>query len=63
MVDTLQMIGPEEYLAIVKRRKWHIVVPAAFLFCVVAVVAIVWPPTYQSSATILVEVHWSGTAC
>lgn len=44
-----------EYLAILKRRKKQILVPAIVTFVIVALVGLLWPPTYRSSATILIE--------
>ncbi len=47
--------GLQDYLAILKRRKWHIAIPAIGLFALSAAVAFLWPPVYRSSATILME--------
>lgn len=44
-----------DYLAILRRRKKQFLVPAAILFLLVVITAIVWPPTYRSEATILIE--------
>lgn len=47
--------GLRDYLTILNRRKWQFTVPAAMLFVVCVLTAFLWPPTYQSSALILIE--------
>lgn len=44
-----------EYLSGFKRRKKPALATAAVLLLIAAVVGFVWPPTYRSSATILIE--------
>ena len=46
---------PLDHLLILRRRKWQFVVPAALILAVAAAVAYMWPATYRSEATILVE--------
>ena len=46
---------PIEYLAVLRRRKWLILLVTAFVFLVAVAAAILWPPLYRSSATILIE--------
>ncbi len=41
--------------AIMKRRKWYFIVPAAALFLLSVILAFGWPPTYRSTSTILIE--------
>jgi uncharacterized protein involved in exopolysaccharide biosynthesis len=41
--------------ALVKRRKWHVILPAVLLFPVVVAVAFLLPSIYRSEAMILVE--------
>lgn len=50
-----QLLGLDDYLAILKRRKWQLIVPAVLLALVAVIAAIVIPPTYVSTATILIE--------
>lgn len=45
----------EDYLAILKRRKWQLIVPAVFLSILALLAALLIPPMYRSSATILIE--------
>jgi polysaccharide chain length determinant protein (PEP-CTERM system associated) len=45
----------QDYVAIIKRRKWSLVIPALIVFAIAAVAAFVWPPTYRSTSTILIE--------
>ncbi len=46
---------PKDYLDILKRRKWSLILPAAIIFLIAGVVALVLPAVYQSEATILIE--------
>lgn len=45
----------QDFLDILKRRRWSIIVPAGAVFIIAAIVAFCWPPTYRSTATILIE--------
>ncbi|TCT21504.1 Wzz/FepE/Etk N-terminal domain-containing protein [Thiobaca trueperi] len=45
----------EDYLAILKRRKWQLIVPAVLLSILALLAALLIPPMYRSSATILIE--------
>ena len=45
----------QDYLAIVSRRKVSIITTALSVFLLGLVVALIWPPTYKSSATILIK--------
>ena len=45
----------QDYVEIVRRRKWSLILPAILIFSVAAVGAFVWPPTYRSTSTILIE--------
>jgi len=47
--------GLGDYLAILKRRRWQLVVPAALIFLAAVVAAVAIPATYRSQATILIE--------
>lgn len=44
-----------DYLAIFKRRRIYIAITATLIFLLALLVAISWPPTYRSTATILIE--------
>ena len=44
-----------EYLAVLKRRKKQLIIPVLVTFIVIALIAVLWPPTYRSAATILIE--------
>ena len=44
-----------DYLAVLKRRKTVIVLASGLLFCLSLAAAILWPPTFKSTATILIE--------
>lgn len=40
---------------ILKRRKWSLIIPAVAVFLLIAVIAFLIPPIYQSTSTILIE--------
>jgi len=44
-----------DYVAIVKRRKWSFILPATIVFITAAVVAFALPSVYKSTSTILIE--------
>jgi len=44
-----------DYVAIVKRRKWGFILPALIVFMTAAVVALALPSVYKSMSTILIE--------
>ena len=44
-----------EYLAILRRRRWYLILPVLLIVPIVVYVALNLPPTYRSSATILIE--------
>jgi polysaccharide chain length determinant protein (PEP-CTERM system associated) len=46
---------PGDYIEILKRRKWSLILPALIIFLVAAVVALTLPSIYKSTATILIE--------
>ena len=45
----------QDYLAILSRRKFPMLVTMMAVFLLGVVVALVWPPTYRSTATILIQ--------
>lgn len=53
-VDQTQY-GLQDYYMILKRRRWPLVLPAVAVFIIASLVALLWPPTYQSNSTILIE--------
>jgi len=44
-----------DYLAILKRRKKQVVIPAITVIVLALLAAAFWPPTYRATATILIE--------
>jgi len=44
-----------DYVAIVKRRKWSLILPALIVFLCAAIVAMALPSIYKSTSTILIE--------
>jgi polysaccharide biosynthesis transport protein len=53
MEEDAKSVG--DYVDIVKRRKWSIVLPIVILFAIAFVVALLLPRTYRSTSTILIE--------
>ena len=49
------LLSPGDYVAILKRRKWELIVPTLLVFLIALGLAIKLPTRYQSSATILIE--------
>jgi polysaccharide chain length determinant protein (PEP-CTERM system associated) len=49
------MMTAQDYIAILKRRKWSLILPFVVIALAAAVTAMVLPPVYQSMATILIE--------
>ena len=47
--------GIHSYFTMLERRKWFFLLPAALVMAIALMVAILWPPSYKSSATILIE--------
>jgi uncharacterized protein involved in exopolysaccharide biosynthesis len=50
-----QTLDLGDYLSAFKRRRGLIIVVAGIIFILGLIIAFVWPPTYQSSSTILIE--------
>ena len=48
-------LDPKTLLAILKRRKWFLLIPTALLLPVVVAVAMLLPPIYRSEGMILIE--------
>jgi protein tyrosine kinase modulator len=44
-----------QYVTILKNRKNYLIIPALIIFVVAALFAYLWPATYESSSTILIE--------
>ncbi|WP_242518932.1 MULTISPECIES: GumC family protein [Thiorhodovibrio] len=45
----------DDYIAILKRRKWQLIIPVVVLSVIAMITAVLLPPTYRSTATILIE--------
>lgn len=50
-----QGLSLADYIEILKRRRWALVIPAVLLFIAAATAAFLLPATYRSQATILIE--------
>jgi len=48
-------VNLRDYLAVFQRRRAVILLAAGLLLCLSVAAAILWPPTYKSTATILIE--------
>ena len=53
MEEDVKTIG--DYLDALKRRKWSLVLPIVILFVIAFAVALLYPRTYRSTSTILIE--------
>jgi succinoglycan biosynthesis transport protein ExoP len=51
----LQELTLSDYADILKRRKWSFILPAALVFATAVLIAMLLPPIFQSTATILIE--------
>ena len=45
----------DDYVGILKRRKWSLILPMVIVCLLAATVALILPPVYKSTATILIE--------
>ncbi|PIE62839.1 MAG: chain-length determining protein [Desulfobacter postgatei] len=50
-----QILSPRDYLAILNRRKWTLIITFVLIFTAALITAWVLPPVYQSTAIILIE--------
>jgi len=48
-------MSPSDYITIIKRRKWSLILPACLVFLAAGLTALLLPPVYISSSTILIE--------
>lgn len=48
-------LQPTDYIDIIKRRKWSLIIPGVVVFLLAAAVALFLPSVYRSEATILIE--------
>ncbi|MCA1785439.1 MAG: hypothetical protein LC657_05590, partial [Desulfobacteraceae bacterium] len=49
------VLTPTDYWKMLKRRKWFLLVPFFFIVFIAGAVALLLPPVYKSTATILIE--------
>src|SRR5215813_5634947 len=54
-IASSDLVHIADYLAIFRRRKWRMMLTGFFILALAIGVAIFWPATYTSSATILIE--------
>ena len=45
----------QQYLDVIRRKKFHFIIPAVLVFFLAATLALILPPIYKSTATILIE--------
>jgi uncharacterized protein involved in exopolysaccharide biosynthesis len=55
MMNTSNFSTFHDYVAILKRRRWYLIVPAVVLSVASLLVALLLPPVYRSSGKILIE--------
>jgi len=49
------IVSIHDYIIILKRRKWSLLLPTLIVFVIAAIIALVIPPTYRSTSTVLIE--------
>lgn len=49
------LMTPKDYLEIIKRRKWSLILPAIIVFLAAGIVAVALPSIFKSTSTILIE--------
>ena len=54
-VEEEVVLDISDYLKMLKRRVYHILIPAVLVFAVAGMIALLLPPTYKSKAVILIE--------
>jgi succinoglycan biosynthesis transport protein ExoP len=54
-ITASSLVNIGEYFALLRREKWRMIAVASAVGIAAATVASVWPPTYRSTATILIE--------
>lgn len=47
--------GPQDYLETLRRRRFSIALVSAIIVALTLLIALLWPPTYRSAATVLIE--------
>ena len=47
----------QHYLDVIKRRKFHFIIPAIIVFFAAATIAFTLPPVYKATATIVIQSH------
>lgn len=47
--------SPQDYLAILKRRKWSLIIPSVSIIFLAVLIGLLLPPVYRSTSTILIE--------
>jgi polysaccharide chain length determinant protein (PEP-CTERM system associated) len=55
LLMTQQTFNVSEYIRIIKRRKWSLILPAFIISVIGILVAVLLPPAYKSTSTILIE--------
>src|SRR5208283_569541 len=53
MEDDVKTIN--DYIGILRRRKWALVLPVVIILIIALFAAVTWPRTYRSTSTILIE--------
>ena len=45
----------QDIMQILRRRRWSLILPMVVVFLIAGAVALLWPPTYRATSTILIE--------
>jgi succinoglycan biosynthesis transport protein ExoP len=54
-LETQATLTTTDFIEIIKRRKWSLVLPALMIFTIAAVISVILDPIYRSTSTILIE--------
>ncbi|MFH2075027.1 MAG: chain-length determining protein [Pseudomonadota bacterium] len=54
-METQATLTTDDFIQIIKRRRWSLVLPALAIFIIAAVISLVLEPVYRSTSTILIE--------
>lgn len=49
------VLTPTDFVGIIKRRRWSLILPAVIIFSISALVALLLPAVYKTSSTVLIE--------
>jgi uncharacterized protein involved in exopolysaccharide biosynthesis len=54
-MEQTKTITFKDFVTIIRRRRWALIVPALAVFLLSVVIIMVWEPVYRSTSTVLIE--------